>query len=623
MIEYLTDEELVNLPTGDEFAFDVESYKNFASIQFAHIKTNKRLVFRSSPGESINTEKLGWVLWNFKLIGFNSKAYDMLLVALAIAGKQAPELKTVTNRIINGELKHFNFENEFKINLPEVNHIDLIEVCPLQGSLKLYGARLHCNKIQDLPIPPEKELTFNEALAIEEYCHNDLDVTTLIYRELKQQIELREQLSSEYDQDLRSKSDAQIAEAVICKEVFKLNGEYPKRPSIPVGTIFHYNIPEFIGFSTLNLLKVLETVRTAQFEIGEDGSPMLPQSIKDLKITIGKSIYNLGMGGLHSCEKSISHFADDNTLLIDRDVESYYPRIIINQRLFPAHMGPAFLEVYETIVNRRVEAKRAKNTVVADSLKITINGSFGKLGSKWSALYAPDLMIQVTLTGQLSLLMLIERLEYVGISVVSANTDGIVIRCEKSRYDELNGIISEWEKHTNFTTEETQYSAVFSRDINNYIAVKLDGKCKTKGAYSNPWDDTKTAIFRFHKNPQHTICIDAVVNLLTKQIPVEETIKNCTDIKKFLIVRNVRGGGSWKGKYLGKVVRWYYAHNEGDCIRYTSTGNKVATSDGAMPIMELPNELPTDIDYKKYIGISVDILYDIGYLKKATTGKLF
>jgi hypothetical protein len=382
-------------------------------------------------------------------------------------------------------------------------------------------------------------------------------------------------------------------------------------------------MPEFVGFSTLNLLKVLETVRTAQFEIGEDGSPMLPQSIKDLKITIGKSTYNLGMGGLHSCEKSIAHFADENTLLIDRDVESYYPRIIINQRLFPAHMGEAFLEVYETIVNRRVEAKRAKNTVVADSLKITINGSFGKFGSKWSALYAPDLMIQVTLTGQLSLLMLIERLETVGISVVSANTDGIVIKCDKSRYDELNEIIKQWEQHTNFTTEETQYSAVFSRDINNYIAVKLDGKCKTKGAYSNPWDDPKTAIFRFHKNPQHTICIEAVVNLLTKQIPIEETIRNCTDIKKFLVVRNVRGGGTKSGKYLGKVVRWYYAHNEPDCIKYKSTGNKVATSDGAMPIMELPEELPTDIDYKKYIDISVDILYDIGYLRKATTGKLF
>ena len=41
------------------------------------------------------------------------------------------------------------------------------------------------------------------------------------------------------------------------------------------------------------------------------------------------------------------------------------------------------------------------------SKKIQINGSFGKLGSKYSLLYAPDLLLQTTITGQLALLMLI------------------------------------------------------------------------------------------------------------------------------------------------------------------------------------------------------------------------
>lgn len=63
------------------------------------------------------------------------------------------------------------------------------------------------------------------------------------------------------------------------------------------------------------------------------------------------------------------------------------------------------------------------------TFKIVLNGTFGKLGSKYSFLYSPNLMIQVTITGQLALLMLIEALEAAGISVVSANTDGIVSRC--------------------------------------------------------------------------------------------------------------------------------------------------------------------------------------------------
>ena len=56
-------------------------------------------------------------------------------------------------------------------------------------------------------------------------------------------------------------------------------------------------------------------------------------------------------------KKQIAHIADENTYLRDNDVASYYPRIILNQRLSPSHLGEAFLEVYESIVNDRPEAK--------------------------------------------------------------------------------------------------------------------------------------------------------------------------------------------------------------------------------------------------------------------------
>lgn len=635
-MNYFTDDELLSLPTGTEFVFDVESYRNFWEVAFKHIESGKVVVFEENPASTFNREKLRWILWNFKIIGFNSRSFDVPHICLAIEGMGASGLKTITDRIINGELKHWNIEQEFRVNFPDLNHIDLIEVCPLTGSLKLYAARLHCRHMQDLPIEPNKELTYEEAEITKEYCINDLDNTMLIYHELSEQIKLREQMSEEYNQDLRSKSDAQIAESVIGSEVCKIVGTYPKRPkseTIPKG-IF-YNAPEFIRFQDLKLNAMLDDICRAEFKLDNEGSPTWPEGLGkkeknttgkyvwQLKVSIGNSIYKLGMGGLHSTEKSIAHYANENTILVDRDVESYYPRIIINQRLFPKHLGEAFLTVYENIVNRRVEAKRAKNIVVADSLKITINGSFGKFGSRWSILYAPDLLLQVTLTGQLALLMLIEALENNEIAVVSANTDGIVIKCGKDKYELLNQIISLWENHTQFKTEETKYLATYSRDINNYIAVKTDGSCKTKGAYSNPWNDPKMAIFRFHKNPQTTICIEAVTEFLTKGVSLEQTIIECTNIRKFVSVQNVRGGGVKDGKYLGKVVRWYYAKNEKGFIAYKASGNKVATTDGAKPLMTLPDSLPTDINYEWYIEKANKILYDIGRFKKPTTGKLF
>jgi len=304
------------------------------------------------------------------------------------------------------------------------------------------------------------------------------------------------------------------------------------------------------------------------------------------------------------------------------------------------------LQVYEKIVDTRVRAKteaaKAKKAgdkeaakrhkTVADSLKITINGSFGKLGNKWSTLYAPQLLLQVTISGQLVLLMLIEMLEQAGISVISGNTDGIILSYRQHRHDDVRAIIAMWEQRTNFRTEETRYSAIYSRDVNSYIAVKIEQGdtearflderlgCKTKGAYCERGSALNSIL---SKNPETLVCIDAVLELIKNNVPVEQTIRNCKDIKRFLAVRNVKGGGEKNGIYLGKVVRWYYPKNEAGYIAYVASGNKVAKTDGAKPLMDLPKELPGDIDYSWYINTANEMLYDCGFYKTNESGSLF
>jgi hypothetical protein len=328
----------------------------------------------------------------------------------------------------------------------------------------------------------------------------------------------------------------------------------------------------------------------------------------------------MGIGGLHSTEKSTAHFSGPNTVLKDVDVTSYYPYIILNLGLYPYHLGPNFLVVYRGVVERRVEAKRRGDKVVADSLKIVVNGSFGKLGSMYSILYAPDLLIQVTITGQLSLLMLIERLELAGIPVVSANTDGMVIKCPKEREACMDEIIKRWETDTGFTTEEVLYKSLFSRDVNNYLAVKaqslwkegdaLDDRVKTKGIFASPG---------LSKNPQNEICVLAIKELLIHGKPIESTIRECSDITKFLNVRTVKGGAvklydpNEPGLYLGKAIRWYYAKDMPGEIVYAKSGNRVPKSEGAKPIMDLPEVMPTDIDYEWYERETLKILKKMDY----------
>lgn len=656
-IEFLTDDELLNTPMGSVFFYDTECYVNFWFAAFKCVKTSKYVCFELSPDSELQREKLRWMFWRFCIVTFNGIGYDMPMTELALTGKSTAELKEASDFIIKYNNKPRTFEEKYKIKIGKYNIVDLMEVAPLQGSLKLYAGRIHCERMQDLPFPEDHILTREDAAILRPYCCNDLDNTELLFNYMAPEIQLRIEMGERYKLDLRSKSDAQIAEAVINSELKKVLGYYPQRPKIAEGTLLQYSPPEYIQFQNPNLQKALADICAAHFPLASDGKPMWPEGLGVyektksgwawvLKVKIAKATYKLGMGGLHSQEASVAHYASDEIELADNDVARFYPSIILNQRLFPEHLGEAFLQVYQGIVDSRdvakEEAKKAKKAgdsaaaakwkSIDSSIKIVINGSFGKLGNKWSAFYAPQLMLQVTITGQLTLLMLIEMLEAAGIEVVSGNTDGIVSKYPKSRRSEVRQIIALWEQITGFKTEETLYKATFSRDVNAYFALKAEGGdqsakffddkmgVKTKGAYcerGSAWNSPLST------NPESQICSDAVIAYLTNGTPIEKTIRECQDFRRFLSIKNVKGGGEKGGYYLGKVVRWYFAKNEPGFIAYAQSGNKVAKTDGARPCMDLSQEFPQDIDYKRYVEEATEILFEIGRFKKAENLSLF
>jgi len=545
------------------------------------------------------------IVAKFTLVSFNGNNFDMPLLSLALSGADNQTIKDASDAIILNNLRGFALERKFKFKtMTKVDHIDLIEVAPGMVSLKIYGGRLHCKKMQDLPIEPSASISVADRELLKTYCANDLQVTQALYLKLAPQIELRAQMGEAYGLELRSKSDAQIAETVIRTQVKAITGVMPERPIIEGGTLYQYSAPSYIRFSSAPLEAVLAMVQAAQFRVIDSGKVVEPDELKNAKVAIGAGVYRMGIGGLHSSESSTSHMADGNTLLIDRDVASYYPSIILGSSLAPVHMGEPFLRVYRDIVEQRLAAKHAGDKVKADALKITINGSFGKFGSKWSALYSPDLLIQTTLTGQLALLMLIEALEAAGIAVVSANTDGVVIKCPVSKQDVMDDIVFEWETCTGFNTEATHYRALYSRDVNNYLAFKVDGGFKAKGAYASAG---------LSKNPANEICTDAVVAFLKDGTAIENTLHACWDISRFVTIRSVKGGAiDQQGHCLGKAVRWYYSTAAQGPIRYQLNHYTVARSDGAQALMELPEQFPSDVDFDWYIAEAQTILKDIG-----------
>ena len=565
------------------------------------LSDNQPIAFEKHYDQKLDVATINGILNKYEIITFNGNKYDIPLLKLALTGVDCAVLKDASDKIIHENLPFYQFEREYKLNDSRFNHVDIIELCIGKASLKTYAGRLHCQKMQDLPIEPNAHIRPDQREILKEYCHNDLVNTKHLLDEIKPQLELRREMSKEYRLDLRSKSDSQIAEAVIKSEIIKTNGKIAKTEK--ESNFFHYDVPGFIKPSTNKLYAVLEILEKSPFSLTNSGSVEMPKELSSMKIKIGKSTYQMGIGGLHSQEKSVNHKEDAIFLLADWDVTSYYPSIILNCELFPKQLGSQFLEVYRQIVAERIYAKQVGLIVKSEALKIVLNGSFGKFGSPYSILFAPKLMIQVTITGQLALLCLIDRLEELGVNVVSANTDGIVVKCQRNREDLMKRIIKEWETVTGFNMERSDYQSLYSRDVNNYIAIKTDGKVKTKGTFVSA---------NIKKNPQNEICSLAIIEFLTKGTPIEDTIHSCKEITKFVTLRNVQGGAVKNNVYLGKVIRWYYAKNTQGTINYKTNNNSVPKSTGANPLMQLPKEFPKDVNYDWYIKETKELLNDIG-----------
>jgi len=613
VLDKYSDEELLQASLDQEpLIWDIECYPNYFAVGFRGKVSRKVVLFEMYKGKQLDIEKLRWILQNFLIIGFNTNRYDLIMVTIALSGADTMRLKDATSQIIVENIRGYEILRMRRLKQIQCDSIDLIEVAPLSNSLKMYAGMLHTRRLQDLPFHPETFLSDEQRKIVVWYLFNDLDSTDLLHEALIDQVNLRIVMSNEYNIDLRSKSDAQIAEAVIISEVMKYTGRRIVIPEIPMGTKYRYKKPSNIKFESPLMVWILDKIQNTDFVVGNYGID-LPKDLKNLEIQIGDGIYRMGIGGLHSSESSSYYVASEQIKIKDVDVESFYPKLILSTGLNPPQIGDIFGYIYKQIVDRRITAKRSGNKTVAESLKITINGTFGKLGSIFSKLYAPDLMIQTTVGGQLYLLMFIERAELAGFKVISANTDGVTTLVPTERELEFRSIITQWELDTDFKIEETDYKAIYSRDVNNYIAVKIDNTTKLKGAFSDPWRDLKRQIFRMHKNPTNQICIEAIEAYLIFSVPLIETILQNKDIRKFVTLRNVKGGGVKDNIYLGKTVRWYYAKDETGEIVYAKTGNKVAKSDGAKPLMQLPDSFPEDIDYDRYLQEAITLIESTGY----------
>lgn len=598
--------------------FDVECYPNYFLIMFK-LEDGRCKYFELDEYNELAHQQIERYLTECMTIGFNSRVYDIPMIEYALRGASNRALKILSDRLVSNEESTYDILNEIKLWCPRhYDHIDIFKVAPGKASLKMYGARLHTPFLQDLPYDPSQPVTEAQKEELKKYCSNDIDLTIELYNSLEKPLEIRNNINNEYGIDVRSDGDAGIAEKLMAKAL----GVNKKEVIVPKSYKFQYETPSYITFKSEHLQELVSTISALTFQCqyvknakGEvEWTNNFKEGVPDL-IEINATNYGFGIGGLHSQEKNRSIICKSDESLIDIDVTGHYPTMIINNKCSPSHLdGEKFINAFSKFYEDRIIAKKGGNVDKSNIYKIVLNSVYGKFGDMYSFLYSPSCMLHTTFTGQLSLLMLIEMLEEHGLNVVSANTDGIVVRAKNAEYDMFKEICDNWQEISNLNLEETKYKALYNESVNSYIAVKEDGALKRKGSFVEG---------DLSHNPTIKVCMDAVINYLLKGVSIEETILNYnTDPKNFLMVSKVVSGGYWKGKYLGKTVRWYWS-TEGepiycklDKVELKKDGTpkkdpKVNDSDYAFPIMDLSAGL-VNINYDRYIQEAYEMLKNIG-----------
>lgn len=577
---------------------------------------------------------LYWLQQKADYFGYNNRKYDRLMLSALLMyynqfdkpSKLITFLYETSQRVIrssnNDTLWTDNFTSLILRNNVAFRDLDLFQIFRLDHyhkSLKQTSINIKWYNLKEYTMPPigdldrhyyherlpeakgmtDRELNIHYRNVFErfipkeylnemaDYNDNDVYIVAELIRMNQEEVLLRYRISEEYKVDVYSASRSTIADKVIVKLYSKFTGLHPKafidtktiRRKILVSEI----LSDKIAFSTPELNDILSDIRSLTLR-GEKGE-------FDREFTFMGTSYTIATGGLHSNEIPALYIENSDSIIVDRDVASYYPNMIRSLKVCQKHLIPkAWFRIADTIVDERLEHKhlskdksldvmeRDKHATAAACLKIVaVAGIFGKMGTEKSFLCDKKAMYQVTINGQLFLLMLIEKLELAGIHVISANTDGIVTIVPRELEQTADDICHWWEKHLGLELEFTYYTKYVTEGVNSYLSVKRGGSSKFKGRM-NP----KMFLEDLSKGYNSPIVAKCVTEYFINGTPVMETLRNAKSILDFCRTQNVNHkyrlefthvvDGKIRTDVVQRNTRFYISSTGGTLMKVESMG---------------------------------------------------
>jgi len=590
------------------YLFDIEVYKNISFLLYKKVDEPKfqylnLLKDRDKISEWLNTENY--------YVGFNILNFDIpvILISLLNPNIKQSDIVDITRKIVDEEnnkkrdILEYYLKDKLKDYYSIIKKLKLIDLFTLHkwdddsrsASLKWVAMNLNSNNVMSNPFGLEHNIKDKDELRkVIEYCYNDLLETERIYKyslkDIEMRIDINNKLFNGKNYNLLSQSNTSVGSAIILNYVYKKKPELKDIKTFP-SVKYIFDIPTEIAH---------EKVRSEIEKIFASGNIELQPYYKsnihrnrehehsivwNNPITKEPFVIKFAKGGVHGFySNGIILQSNDEYIIEDFDVASYYPSIVESFGLYPSRIGEVFLDVYKFIKEERF--KYPKGHSLNKAFKDSLNSVVGKSNypSDTSPFFDPQFFFRVTINGQLMLYILLHKLRQLGdIEIVSVNTDGATIM-RKRTDDRVKEIYEWWQDYFGVKLEFAYYDKLVGDNVNSYVASKIVKKyeneplgekdfvkdgylmtMKCKGEFVWASDDIE-----LHKNNSFRIIPKAICNYFMKGISVTETIMSEQDIYMFLGMKRKNRNTEIilqdeKGDYINwnqKIIRYSYSYNE-------------------------------------------------------------
>jgi hypothetical protein len=534
----------------NSYFYDVEVFPNFFSVTFIgvdqthsfyewmdaayYVGTSKDRVEWKSEAEGLQTFLSGE---NY-LIGYNNHSYDDLVLTkwLALRGEsvtdRVAQIYSYSKGLIQGNIQRGR--NPFT----SLDLATIIQKGKHKKSLKEVAINMRWRKIQDLPYPYDHHVLNDQIETILSYNLNDVLITQELHRYIRNDINLRVRIARKYGVDVTSASDSFMSSRLLDKLYADTVGHWGfKKDRTPrqIMSMKDIIVPGF-DFSTPKMRLWLDGLKREQVSADTQWGR---------QVLIGETVYDMKKGGLHSIHPEPAVYeATEEEEIEDIDAASFYPRLMINLLIKPAHLSPKFLSLVKRLTEQRLAAKARKDqdpdaAVEAEALKVTINSIFGKFNYENYWLYDTLALYRITINGQLFLLKLIESLESIGCTVFYANTDGVTVKFKRTLRADFDRVLDEWQREFSIELENSRYQKFILRDVNNYLVIKPDGTTKAKGDLNKDNLIQPTPMMGLMKKFAYPVVTQAIHEFFVNGTDPRTTISQNRDPLDFCISQKV------------------------------------------------------------------------------------